>query len=90
MTSKTLLAENFSIEAKKISVDKNSQISIFEDEVLVKTKDGKTFKSDYAEYNRSSNLIILKKMYSQKTPRTINNTEFAEYNGLTRLFISRV
>ena len=44
LNSKSLLAENFSIEAKKISVDKNSQISIFEDEVLVKTKDGKTFK----------------------------------------------
>ena len=90
LTSKTLLAENFSIEAKKISVDKNSQISIFEDEVLVKTKDGKTFKSDYAEYNRSSNLIIFKKnVFAEDSNKNQINTEFAEYNGLTKLFISR-
>ncbi len=90
LISKALLAESFTIEAKKISVDKKSQISVFEDEVLVKTNDGKTFKSDYAEYNKSSNLIILKKNVFAKDSK--NNkiiTEFAEYNGLTRLFISK-
>ena len=90
LISKPLLAESFTIEAKKISVDKKSQISVFEDEVLVKTNDGKTFKSDYAEYNRSSNLIILKKnVFAEDSKNNKIITEFAEYNGLTRLFISK-
>ena len=35
-----LFAENLAIQAKNISLDKNKQFSIFEDEVKVETQDG--------------------------------------------------
>ena len=39
-------AENIKIKSKKISIDKNSQISIFEEDVIIKTSDNITIKSD--------------------------------------------
>ena len=47
-----LNADNLTIQAKNISLDKNKEISIFEKEVVVKTKNNKIIKSDYAEYNK--------------------------------------
>jgi len=45
------IAENVSIEAKNITLDKDQEISIFENEVTVKTKD-KIIKSEYVRYNK--------------------------------------
>ena len=39
-----LSAENLKIESKKITINKNNQTSIFEDEVLIITSDNKTIK----------------------------------------------
>ena len=48
---KNLYAENISIEANNISLDNNENSTIFENEVVVKTKD-KVIYSDFAKYNK--------------------------------------
>ena len=45
-------AEKISIQSKNISLDKNKEISIFEEDVVITTVDGNTLKSDYAEYDK--------------------------------------
>ena len=49
-----LFAENLAIQAKSISLDKNKQFSIFEDEVKVETQDGYIINSDLAEYDKKT------------------------------------
>ena len=53
-------AENINIQAKNISIDKNREVSIFENEVKVITNNGITIKSDYAEFNKKLNFLTLK------------------------------
>ena len=53
-------AENVSIQAKNITLDKNSQISIFENDVIVTTEEGNEFKCNYVEYNRQTGILKLK------------------------------
>ena len=55
-----LLAENIFIESKSISIDKEKQISIFENDVIVKTLDNNVISSDYAKYDKNKGIIILK------------------------------
>ena len=52
-------AENLFITAENISLDKNKNLSIFEKNVIVKTKN-KELKSDYAEYDREKGFLTLK------------------------------
>ena len=58
--SSKALAENIFIEAKNISFDKNKQISLFKNEVKVKTEDGYIINSDLAELNKETGILILK------------------------------
>ena len=51
-------ADNLTIQAKNISLDKNKEISIFEKEVVVKTENNKIIKSDYAEYSKKEFFIF--------------------------------
>ena len=55
-----LFAETLSINAKNITFDKNTNISIFENEVVVRTKN-KVLKSDFAKYEREKGFLILRK-----------------------------
>ena len=54
---KDLYAENISIEANNISLDNKNNTSIFENEVVVKTRD-KIIYSDYAKYNKKTGYKI--------------------------------
>ena len=56
-----VFSENLLIEAKNISLDKNTEISIFENNVTIKTEDNNTIKSDYVEYNKKKGFLRLKK-----------------------------
>ena len=95
-----LFAENLKIESKKITINKNSQTSIFEDEVLIVTSDNKTIKSDFAEYNKSTGIIKLRKNVNAVDDKNnIINAEYAEYNenlrvlktvGLTKIVTSEM
>ena len=74
-----LFAETLSINAKNITFDKNTNISIFEDEVVVRTKN-KVLKSDFAKYEREKGFLILRKNISIIDEK--NNkmtTDYAEY-----------
>ena len=55
-----LLAENLNIKSKNITVDKKSSVTIFKDEVYIEDEKKNIIKSDYAEYDKKSNLIKLK------------------------------
>ena len=57
---KSGFAENISIQSKNITLDKNKETSIFQNEVFITTQDGNVIKSDYAEYNKLSGLVKLR------------------------------
>ena len=82
-----LNADNLTIQAKNISLDKNKEISIFEREVVVKTENNKIIKSDYAEYSKKKNFLFLKDnivAVDEKNNRI--ETEKAEYDGNLKIF----
>ena len=59
-----LFAENLLIQSKNISLDKDKQISIFKDEVFVKTDNNHTVESDLAEYDKKNGIVKFKNKYS--------------------------
>jgi len=87
--SQTLFAENLSIQAKKISIDKINNKSLFEEEVIVKTDYGSVIKSDYAEYDKKNSLLILKKnIIAFDAQGNKLETNYAEYNETTKILKS--
>jgi LPS-assembly protein len=76
-----VFAENIKIKSKKISIDKNSQISIFEEDVIIKTSDNITIKSDYAKYNKLNGTIELKNnIETIDEENNIIKTSYANYD----------
>ena len=71
LVNNILSAENILIESKNIILNKDKNTSIFENEVIIKTDNNYTIKSDYAEYNKLDKFIILKKKI--KAVDNINN-----------------
>ena len=85
--STNLFCENLLIESKNISLDKNKETSIFQNEVKIKTQDGKIINSNYAEYNKKTGLIILKNnIKAVDVENNIIETNYAEYNDKTKIF----
>ncbi len=82
-----LHAENLLIQSKNITLDKDKEISIFKDDIFVKTDQNHTIKSDYAEYDKKNGIIKFK-----KNTRLIDNnnniitTDNAEYNENSQIF----
>ena len=84
-----LLAESLNITSKNISVDKKSEVTIFENEVLIKDTKNNTIQSEYAEYNKKLNLITLKKNVLAKDSKgNIFESDDAEYNEKLKVFRS--
>ena len=54
-----LEAENIIIESKKITLDKNRNTSIFEEQVKITTQENYLIESDFAEYDRTKGFIKL-------------------------------
>ena len=82
-------AENILIEAKKISLDKKNQTTIFEEDVNVLTLQGNNIKSDYATYNKIEGVIKLKKnIIATDKENNVIYSENAEYNKKTDFFKS--
>ena len=72
-------AENVFIEAKNITLDKDGMTSIFENEVIVKTKE-KIIKSDYVKYNKKTGYLLIKdNITATDDKNNIIQAEFAEY-----------
>ena len=84
-----LSAENILIESKNITLDKNKNTSIFEDEVIIKTDNNYTINSDYAEYNKLDKIIILKKKIKAiDNKNNIIESEYAEYSETSKILKS--
>ena len=49
--SKAFALENLNITAKKISIDKDKEITIFQDNVMIVDEENNTIKGDYVLYN---------------------------------------
>ena len=82
-------ADNVLIQAKNITIDKKKQITIFENEVNIKTYDNNTIQSNYAEYNKGTGQINLKgKITAIDNRNNIIKSNFAEYNDNTKIFRS--
>ena len=58
--NKAFSEENLLIESKKISINKEKEVTIFENEVEVKTQEGYFIKSDFAEYNKKKGVLTFK------------------------------
>ena len=85
--SSNIFAENIFIEAKNISLDKNKQLSLFENEVKVKTTDGYIINSDSAEYNKNAGILILKKNITGiDKENNIIKASLAQYNEKSKIF----
>tara|TARA_B100000963_G_scaffold64838_1_gene52943 strand:- start:6062 stop:8458 length:2397 start_codon:yes stop_codon:yes gene_type:complete len=83
----TLLADSIEIKSKSISLDKNKNISILKGDVEIKTRDGKTIKTDYAEYNKTNKFFILKTNVSLIDAKSnIIETDQAEYDEKNQIF----
>jgi LPS-assembly protein len=85
-----VFSENLLIEAKNISLDKNTEISIFENNVTIKTEDNNTIKSDYVEYNKKKGFLRLKKnIVARDSQNNIIKTDYAEYYEKDKIFKSK-
>ena len=79
LLSNNLNAENLSITAKNVTLDKEKNLSIFKNDVVVVTKN-KTLKSELAEYDRENGLLVLKQNVSIKDEKNnIMQTNYAEF-----------
>ena len=79
-------AEELFIEAKDITLNKEKKTSIFQNDVLVKTKN-KKITSQYAEYNKNSQEVMLKEnIIAQDNSNNLIKTGYAKYNNISQIF----
>jgi LPS-assembly protein len=87
--SSSIYAENILIESKNIVLDKNTEISIFENNVNIITDDNNNIKSDFAEYDKKNRLIKLKRnIIATDAQGNVIETEYAEYDEEEKIFLS--
>ncbi len=88
--NQNLFAENIKISAKNIILDKKKNSSIFKDEVSVLTIEGDNIKSDYAEYNKGTGILILKNnvFFTDKLNNTLI-TNFIEYKEKEKIIFTK-
>ena len=83
------LAENLNISSKNITVDKISEVTIFKDEVYIEDEKKNIIRSDYAEYNKKTNIIKLENNVNGIDAKGNNfKTKKALYNEKLKLFES--
>ena len=81
------MTENLFIESKNITVDKDKEVSIFENNVKVVTDDNKVIESDYAEYNKKKGYLIFKnKVFASDDKNNRIQAEYAEYDEAKKIF----
>ncbi len=82
-----LNAKNIFIEAKDIKLDKNNQITIFQNQVKIVTEDGYEIECDYAFYDKKNGQLELKKnIVGVDSKKNIIKTNYAKYNEITKIF----
>ena len=55
------ICEDFNIQAEIISINKQKELSIFENNVLVQDENFNSIKSDYAEFDKINQFLKVKK-----------------------------
>ena len=84
--SKTVLAENIDILATNITIDKNTQSTIFKNNVVIKDVNGNIIKSNFAEYRKKENFILLKdKIIISDKENNILKTNEATYDTKSKI-----
>ena len=82
-------AENIQIQAKNIALDKDKVTTVFENDVVVKTKN-KIIRSQYLKYNKKIGLLVLKNNIiaedNDKNTITAENAEFDENKEIFKTF----
>ena len=85
-----MFAENIKISSKNITIDKDKNTTIFENQVSVTTNDGDNIKSEYAEYNKERGILILKDNISLIDKKNnILETNYIQYNELEKTLITK-
>ena len=85
----SLHAEELVIQSKNITLEKDNQVSIFENEVEIITSDQNIIKSDYAEYDKTIGFIKLKNnIVAKDKDNNIIKSDYAEYNEKKKLLKS--
>ena len=85
-----VFAEKILIEAKEISLNKDKEISIFKNQVFVKTESGYEIECEYALYNRKTGILQLRtNIVGKDLKENIIETNFAEYNETTKVFLTK-
>ena len=64
-------SENILIESKNISIEKKREVTIFKEDVIVKTEDEYEIKSQYGEYNKKTGTLVLKDKIKAKDEKII-------------------
>ncbi len=86
---KPSIAEELSILAKNITIDKKTETTIFENQVIVTTEDENVIKGEYAEYDKIKGTILIKKnVIAKDNKNNTIKTEYAFYNERTKIFES--
>ncbi len=79
-------AENLQIQAKNITLDKDKVTTVFENDVVVKTKN-KIIKSQYVKYNKKIGILILKgNIIAEDNENNLISSENAEFNEKKEIF----
>ena len=73
-----VLADQINIKASKINIDKKNEITIFENNVVIKDEKNNIIESDYAEYDRVKKIIKLK---NNVKAVDIKNNVFESYSA---------
>ena len=82
--STELYSKDLSIEAKSITIDKNKKVTLFQNNVVVKTAD-KQITSEFAEFDKEKQEIILKKnIIAKDNFNNIIRTDYAEFNNINK------
>ena len=86
LSSWHLHAEDLSIQAKNITLDKNKKTTVFRNSVTVETLD-KKISSEFAELNKDTQQIILRDtVIAEDKFNNIIKTNYAEYNDKNKTF----
>ncbi len=89
LLSNNLLADNISIVAKNIAFNKDKNITIFEEDVVVETKN-KIIKSEYVEYHKEDGFLIVKNNINVLDDKNNNvQAEYAEYFEKDQILITK-
>ena len=89
LLNSSAIAETVQIEAKKITLDKNKEVSIFENDVKITTEDNTIITSDFLKYDKKIGLLQLEKNVTAKDKQNnIIKTNKAEYDEINQVFKS--